>query len=29
LVLREPFARVKIAGSVLIFMGILLISLAG
>jgi drug/metabolite transporter (DMT)-like permease len=29
LVLREPFARVKIAGSVLIFVGIVLISLAG
>ncbi|MDQ3928045.1 MAG: DMT family transporter [Chloroflexota bacterium] len=29
LVLREPFARVKLAGSVLIFAGIVLISLAG
>ncbi len=29
LVLREPFARVKIAGSALIFAGIVLISLAG
>ncbi|MDQ5823991.1 MAG: DMT family transporter [Chloroflexota bacterium] len=29
LVLREPFARVKVAGSVLIFGGIVLISLAG
>lgn len=29
LVLREPFARVKVAGSALIFAGIVLISLAG